>query len=131
MLDTSQVLLQTKIFNQYLASIPGAFVNETYGLIQIPRSSYSQMGTLTFTIGGVDYTLLPSQQIYPIQIFHEKPPGGYLFGEVGGFDLGSGPGPHHLQVILYVLHYVVITCTQFKWWCYTEVKLLPKDIIKM
>ncbi|KAL4260087.1 Catalase [Pleurotus pulmonarius] len=61
---TSLVLLSTDAFRQYMKAT-NATVDQTTGLLSIPASSYSQLHSLKFQIGGFTFEMTPDAQVWP------------------------------------------------------------------
>ncbi|KAF7433762.1 hypothetical protein PC9H_005727 [Pleurotus ostreatus] len=61
---TTLVLLSTDAFNRYVEAT-GATKDEATGLLSIPASSYGQLHSLNFKIGGFTFEMTPDSQVWP------------------------------------------------------------------
>ncbi|KAH7917858.1 acid protease [Leucogyrophana mollusca] len=62
---TTQVLLADNYFAEYMGAIPGAFLDDNTGLLEIPPSSVADMQPLNFTIGGTVFSMDVAAQLIP------------------------------------------------------------------
>ncbi|KIJ21176.1 hypothetical protein PAXINDRAFT_107055 [Paxillus involutus ATCC 200175] len=62
---TTQVLLADDFFAVYMGAIPGAKLDPSTGLIEIPKSSVASMQPLDFAIGGSVFSMDVAAQLIP------------------------------------------------------------------
>lgn len=62
------VALPQTVFNEYVASFPGSYVDTQTSLLLIPAEQVPRIGNMTFTLGEEQYVFTPSAQLLPSEI---------------------------------------------------------------
>ncbi|EIW85643.1 acid protease [Coniophora puteana RWD-64-598 SS2] len=90
---TTQILLADDYFDNYIAGIPGAYMDNTTGLLVVPSSSVAGIQPLNFTIGGTSFALDAAAQLIPEdQNIAWGGSAGVQYGVVGNLGSLSGEG---------------------------------------
>ena len=91
--NLTEVLLADNFFDVYLHAIPGAKLDSSIGLIQIPPSSISSMQPLNFTIAGTVFSMDVAAQLIPTsQNVAWGGVAGKQYGVVANLGSNSGEG---------------------------------------
>lgn len=89
----SEVLLADDFFAVYLDAIPGAAMDSSTGLVEIPPSSVSYMQPLNFVIAGRAFTMDVAAQLIPTdQNIAWGGVAGKQYGVVASMGSNSGKG---------------------------------------